>query len=65
MIALTLMGCPWIHGALPHSPLHARALADLESRVEDIAVESIKITPKPGGTFFKKTQIYSGILYQI
>lgn len=33
-LILTLMGCPWVHGALPHSPLHARALADIEKRIE-------------------------------
>ena len=25
---------PWIHGALPHSPLHAQALADKKETVE-------------------------------
>ena len=29
-LILTLLGLPWMHGALPHSPLHARALADFE-----------------------------------
>ena len=30
----TFFGLPMVHGALPHSPLHARALADLEDYVE-------------------------------
>jgi sodium borate transporter 11 len=30
---LSLVGLPWMHGALPHSPLHLRALADVEERV--------------------------------
>ncbi|KAI1710464.1 HCO3- transporter family domain-containing protein [Ditylenchus destructor] len=30
---LSLFGLPWMHGALPHSPLHLRALADVEERV--------------------------------
>ncbi|CAD5213782.1 unnamed protein product [Bursaphelenchus xylophilus] len=30
---LSLGGLPWMHGALPHSPLHLRALADVEERV--------------------------------
>merc|ERR1712110_1268934 len=30
---LTLFGLPWIHGAIPHSPLHARALADFKEVV--------------------------------
>jgi sodium borate transporter 11 len=34
-IPLSLFGLPWIHGALPHSPLHARALADITEKVEE------------------------------
>jgi len=30
---LSVAGLPWMHGALPHSPLHLRALADVEERV--------------------------------
>lgn len=29
-IVLSVLGLPWVHGALPHSPLHAWALADRE-----------------------------------
>lgn len=32
---LTLYGLPMMHGVLPHSPLHARSLADIEERVEE------------------------------
>ncbi|XP_049725215.1 solute carrier family 4 member 11 isoform X1 [Elephas maximus indicus] len=31
---LSLFGLPWIHAAYPHSPLHVRALAFVEERVE-------------------------------
>ncbi|XP_070382428.1 solute carrier family 4 member 11-like isoform X1 [Dermacentor albipictus] len=31
---LSVFGLPWMHGVLPHSPLHARCLADLEERVD-------------------------------
>ncbi|XP_066093176.1 solute carrier family 4 member 11 isoform X1 [Saccopteryx bilineata] len=31
---LSLFGMPWIHAAYPHSPLHVRALALVEERVE-------------------------------
>ncbi|KAM6163799.1 solute carrier family 4 member 11 [Rhynchocyon petersi] len=31
---LSLFGLPWIHAAYPHSPLHVRALACVEERVE-------------------------------
>ena len=38
-IALSLLGLPWIHGALPHSPLHVRALADTEIIYHQGAIE--------------------------
>ncbi|KAI2809354.1 hypothetical protein BLOT_000502 [Blomia tropicalis] len=31
---LSLYGFPWMHGVLPHSPLHVRSLADVEERVD-------------------------------
>ena len=31
---LTFFGLPMVHGALPHSPLHVRAMADMEDRVD-------------------------------
>ncbi len=31
---LSIFGLPWIHGALPHSPLHVRALAEFEERMQ-------------------------------
>ncbi|VDM05884.1 unnamed protein product [Schistocephalus solidus] len=31
---LSIFGLPWIHGALPHSPMHVRALADMEERID-------------------------------
>ncbi|XP_060064825.1 solute carrier family 4 member 11-like [Ylistrum balloti] len=30
----SLVAFPWVHAALPHSPLHVRALADVEERVD-------------------------------
>ncbi|XP_074086193.1 solute carrier family 4 member 11 isoform X2 [Macrotis lagotis] len=33
-MGLSLFGLPWIHAAYPHSPLHVRALAYVEERVE-------------------------------
>jgi len=32
---LSLTGLPWMHGKLPHSHLHSKALADYEERVDD------------------------------
>jgi len=32
-IFLSIYGLPWMYAALPHSPLHLRALADVEERV--------------------------------
>ncbi|KAM5219857.1 solute carrier family 4 member 11 isoform 13-T26 [Hipposideros larvatus] len=34
-MGLSLFGMPWIHAAYPHSPLHVRALAVVEERVEN------------------------------
>lgn len=31
---LSVYGFPWMHGVLPHSPLHVRSLADVEERVD-------------------------------
>lgn len=31
---LSIFGLPWVHAALPHSPFHVRALADVEERVD-------------------------------
>ncbi|KAM3937996.1 solute carrier family 4 member 11 isoform 3-T3 [Leptodactylus fuscus] len=31
---LSIFGMPWIHAAFPHSPMHVRALAYVEERVE-------------------------------
>lgn len=33
-IVLSLIGFPWVHAGLPHSPLHVQALADVEERVD-------------------------------
>uniref|UniRef100_A0A493TNJ3 Solute carrier family 4 member 11 n=1 Tax=Anas platyrhynchos platyrhynchos TaxID=8840 RepID=A0A493TNJ3_ANAPP len=32
---LSVFGLPWIHAAFPHSPMHVRALAYVEERVEN------------------------------
>lgn len=34
-VLLSLTGLPWMHGKLPHSHLHSKALADYEERVDD------------------------------
>ncbi|KAL3308576.1 hypothetical protein Ciccas_012889, partial [Cichlidogyrus casuarinus] len=33
-IVLSVLGLPWVHGALPHSPMHVKALADMEERID-------------------------------
>ncbi|XP_070563551.1 solute carrier family 4 member 11-like isoform X2 [Ptychodera flava] len=38
---LSVFGLPWVHAALPHSPLHVRALADVEERVDQGHVQTI------------------------
>lgn len=32
---LSIVGLPWMHGKLPHSHLHSKALADYEERVDE------------------------------
>ncbi|XP_036101814.1 sodium bicarbonate transporter-like protein 11 isoform X1 [Molossus molossus] len=34
-VGLSMFGMPWIHAAYPHSPMHVRALALVEERVEN------------------------------
>lgn len=31
---LSIFTLPWVHAALPHSPLHVKALADMEERID-------------------------------
>ncbi|CAF0834118.1 unnamed protein product [Didymodactylos carnosus] len=38
---LSLFGLTWMHGALPLSPLHVKALADTEERVESGHIQSV------------------------
>ena len=40
-IFLSLLGLPWMHGGLPHSPLHVRALADIEEHVYQGHVQEV------------------------
>ncbi|ESO92620.1 hypothetical protein LOTGIDRAFT_216724 [Lottia gigantea] len=40
---LSVFTFPWVHAALPHSPLHVRALADIEERVEQGHVHQIVV----------------------
>ncbi|ETN74659.1 sodium bicarbonate transporter-like protein 11 domain protein [Necator americanus] len=40
-VFLSMFGLPWMHGALPHSPLHLRALADVEERVSQGHVHEV------------------------
>ena len=39
-VLLSMLGLPWVHAALPHSPLHVRAMADAEHVYHDGRVES-------------------------
>ncbi|XP_012943311.1 sodium bicarbonate transporter-like protein 11 [Aplysia californica] len=40
---LSIFSFPWVHAALPHSPLHVRALADHEERVEQGHVQQVVV----------------------
>lgn len=41
--ALSIFGLPWMHGLLPHSPLHVLSLADFEKRVDDGHVHQVVV----------------------
>lgn len=43
---LSVLGLPWMHGSLPHSPLHLRALADVEERVAQGHVHEVLVMSK-------------------
>lgn len=51
---LSIYGFPWMHGVLPHSPLHLRSLADVEERVDGghvyemwaQAISSLELVPQ-------------------
>ncbi|ESP04405.1 hypothetical protein LOTGIDRAFT_136234, partial [Lottia gigantea] len=49
---------PWVHAALPHSPLHVRALADVEERVDQGHIYSIIVRVRET----RLTAIFSHIL---
>jgi len=40
---LSIISFPWVHAALPHSPLHVRALADVEERVDQGHIYSMYV----------------------
>lgn len=56
---LSFFGLPWIHGALPHSPLHVRALAVVEERVEDgyISEEIVMVSEQRISALFSHIMI--------
>ncbi|XP_048774701.1 solute carrier family 4 member 11-like [Ostrea edulis] len=55
---LSLMAFPWVHAALPHSPLHVRALADVEERVDQGHIYQIIVRVRET----RLTAIFSHIL---
>ncbi|XP_071087191.1 solute carrier family 4 member 11-like isoform X1 [Haliotis cracherodii] len=56
--ALSLVCFPWVHAALPHSPLHVLALADVEERVEQGHISRIIVRVRET----RLTAIFSHIL---
>ncbi|XP_077981270.1 solute carrier family 4 member 11-like [Glandiceps talaboti] len=57
-LALSVFGLPWVHAALPHSPLHVRALADVEERVDQGHVQTIIVRVRET----RLTAIFSHVL---
>lgn len=54
----SLVAFPWVHAALPHSPLHVRALADVEERVDQGHIYQIIVKVRET----RLTAIFSHIL---
>ena len=61
---LSILGLPFVHGSLPHSPLHVRALADIEEHIENghlsenvVYVRETRLT-----TFFAHIMIAASIM---
>ncbi|CAC5399639.1 SLC4A11 [Mytilus coruscus] len=57
-VVLSLLGFPWVHAALPHSPLHVQALADVEERVDQGHIYKILVKVRET----RITAIFSHIL---
>ncbi|VDI33414.1 solute carrier family 4 (sodium borate transporter), member 11, partial [Mytilus galloprovincialis] len=57
-VVLSLLGFPWVHAALPHSPLHVQALADVEERVDQGHIYKILVSVRET----RITAIFSHIL---
>lgn len=55
---LSIFAFPWVHAALPHSPLHVRALADVDERVDQGHIYSIIVKVRET----RLTSIFSSIL---
>lgn len=60
---LTLLGLPWVHGALPHSPLHVTALAEIEESVEDgfVCNQIVKVQEQRWSSFISHLMIGGSI----
>ncbi|XP_060581235.1 solute carrier family 4 member 11-like [Ruditapes philippinarum] len=55
---LSIFAFPWVHAALPHSPLHVRALADVEERVDQGHIYSIIVRVRET----RLTSIFSNVM---
>nr|XP_008116041.1 PREDICTED: sodium bicarbonate transporter-like protein 11 [Anolis carolinensis] len=51
---LSVFGLPWIHAAFPHSPMHVRALAYVEERVENGHIYETKETAYPPTHYIRR-----------
>ena len=51
-IPLSIFCLPWMHAVLPHSPLHVRALADIDEHVEEGHVYDIIVKVEGTDRFY-------------
>ena len=61
---LSILGLPFVHGSLPHSPLHVRALADVEEHVEDgyISENIVRVRETRLTNLFSQIMIAASVL---
>ncbi|XP_077967625.1 solute carrier family 4 member 11-like isoform X2 [Styela clava] len=63
---LSIFNLPWLHAALPHSPLHVRALADVEQHVTTLGTvhdEIVKVRETRLTTLFSHILIGLSLLF--
>jgi len=64
---LAYFGLPLVHGVLPHSPLHVRAMADVEDRVSQghVYLKSVTFLRENAGIIIKNKRLARACLHYL